>query len=423
MELLNEQILANGLKVRFVKNTKNTHSACLIVPYGENHEGPHRPQTAHACEHLCVAFNGGFKNPYDIIKFNEKYGIKLGATTHAEYTCFSLRDIPVEKNPIQDSVKFFQGIFHITNFRNEKGKHELQIIKNEIQNQSPNQALMWAMAYWIRQGDGTPTEKAILHRGIPELNIENTLSFHKEYYRPSLCSLVISLPETSSIHSLWSSFLLTHMSTKPIGGEYIPVVRNRYLPGSESFVSISKLPTGIWNIPVTTKNHWFLTGIPFWCNKHPTLANIRARCFVTSCCRMSGSTNVSTMTPLDYIRRDLGIAYKLNGTVLPIKHRNGRRGYMAILGTITSRPLDLKETYGLLAHLKKHIDSLPGRGSLRNLSAWFLRNRFPDVIRECLTMCNISFINKLEWKDIKHAYDPSIVKYSDACFVYSSKSG
>ena len=403
----------------------DTCQACLIVPAGENQEGANRPQAAHACEHICCAFNGGFKDAYGFLRLRDDHGIVIGATTHANYTQYCLRNIPCKKRSIAGVVRFLAGIFSPAGYRSEAGEKEMRVIRSEIDNEDPTQSLMWTMAYWIRQGTGRPTEAAIHHAGLPSITIDTALGFHKEYYQPSKCVMVVMAPEKGGAFTEWDTMLLQHMSSAGTRG-WGSMVPNRYTPGklTPDGCAACSVPRGLWEVPVRSKEAWFVCAVPFWVKRGEdhSLSEIRARSLIASCCRLSGSRDTDAMTLLDYLRTVLGITYNVNGTTMYVTDSAGRRGCIATIGAMLTRDLAHSEVSKIQSVLRRESSRLPGRGGLGGLTAWFVQNRPVDVVRETMAMCGIPLVSSLGWDGIRRAHSADNVERGDYAIIFSSRT-
>ena len=407
-----DKILANGLRVRtYVQtdetDTKTKSSICLMIPSGENQEGSHRPQSAHACEHLCCAFNGGFPKPYAFLELREKYGIRFSASTHAEYTKYCLTNIPNSAIPL--AVRFIYGIFHPSGLQSANVERELSVIRNELHGTEPNEGLTWAYAYWVRQGDKRPTPDAILHRGVTKITPESVIAFHREHYQPSRCVLVLTTPSMSS--SSWDREFMSNMNERTSWA--FPVSATRPLRCS----ACAPLE-GVWMVPSTRQ--WIICSRAFKASRGKEyLAEIRARCLISACSRLSGTTNKDDMTLLDYLRSQLGATYHVSGSVIPLTDGMGNTIYITTLVANLSRHLTRSEAMDCDVIIDNHCSKLPGRGALNNLTAWFIRNQNDSLTKEALKMCHIPFIQTMNWDAVSTSY-----KTCDAdskAIVFSSK--
>lgn len=420
-----DRILGNGLRLRMLPSEdKERCQVCLIIPAGENQEGAHRPQAAHACEHVCCAFNGGFREPYGFLQLKNKHGIMIGATTHANHTQYCLMGIPCTQSAIQGATRFLAGVFSPSGFRGDAGEREMSVIKSEIHGDDPAQSLMWTMSYWIRQGDGRPTEAAIYHAGIPSLSIETAILFHKEFYQPSRCIMTVCAPEKGRAFAEWDAALLRYMSDSGQSA-WTRMTPNRYIPGKPTPIGCTSclVPRGIWEVPMTKTQSWVLCAIPFWTNSTTqSLSEIRARSLVATCCRLSGSSNLDTMTLTDLLRTKLGITYSLNGTTMYMKDKTGKYGCVAILGAVLTRDLEHSEVGFIQNIIRRESSRIPGRGGLGGLTAWFVKNRAPKVVRETMKLCGLPFINSLSWEDIRTSHDTMKIRRGDYCIAFSSHS-
>lgn len=424
-----DTILANGIRFRMMSSEKEDPDrcqVCLIVPAGENQEGPHRPQAAHACEHLCCAFNGGFRQAYGFLRLRDEYGIVIGATTHADHTRYCLFNIPCTQAAIRDVTRFLSGIFAPTGFRGDAGERELQVIQSEIQGDDPAQSLMWSMSYWIRQGDGRPTEAAIHHAGLPSLSIETALSFHKEFYVPARCVLTIVAPEKGRTFSVWNTTLLQHMNDAGSSSGYGRMLPNRFIPGKPvpTGCAACSVPRGIWEVPMREKEAWVVCAVPFWtssANDHP-LTEIRARSLIASCCRLSGGSTPDTMTITDLLRVKLGVTYNVNGTSMYLRNTSGQRGCVAIIGAILTRDLKHSEVGMVQDILRRESTRLPGRGGIGGLTAWFVKHRPKNVVRETMKRCSLPVLETLQWNDVRTAHSNEKIRRGDHCVIFSSRA-
>ena len=420
-----ERVLGNGIRLRMLpSDDADRCQICLVIPAGENQEGPHRPQAAHACEHICCAFNGGFRDSYGFLRLRDEYGIMIGATTHADHTRYCLINIPCTQPAIHSATRFLAGIFAPAGFRGEAGMKEMRVIESEIHGDDPAQSLMWTMSYWIRQGDGRPTEAAIHHAGIPSLSIDTALTFHKEFYQPSRCVITVCAPEKGRAFAEWDASLLRYMSDsgQSGGGRMTP---NRYIPGKPTPAGCAacSIPRGIWEVPMRAKHHWLLCAIPFWAgSSNQSLAEVRARSLVATCCRLSGSSDLDIMTLTDLLRAKLGITYSLNGTTMYITDKSGRKGCVAILGAVITRDLEHSEVGLVQEILRRESTRMPGRGGLGGLTAWFVKNRQPKVVRETMKRCGLPFVDSLSWEDIRTSHDTTKIQRGDYCIAFSSHS-
>lgn len=422
-----DRVLGNGMRLRMkyivpsstAKSLPMTSSICLIVPAGENQEGAHRPQAAHACEHICCAFNGGFTRPYEFMTLRERYGIGFRATTHADYTVYCLENVPDEG--VNDAVKFIAGIFE-PNVTGQGIQKEMSVIRAEIQSGEPNEGLSWAYSYWIRQGDKRPTADAIIHRGVTALSPESAMAFHREWYVPSRCVCVISTPASQGRR--WDDSLMSLMS-KPMSWA-LPIAPTRPAPcGSCAFLE------GVWAVPSTRM--WVVCSRAFRVppgggsggggGDGSAMAETKARCLITACSRLStrgdnhghgGITSaksdpITEWTLMDYLRTNLGVAYHVSGSVLPVRDGLGGAHCIAILTATLSRHLTRREAMECDAIVSQQCSRLPCRGALNNLVAWYVQNREKEHIREGLSMLRLPTLTSgeppLNWDLIKRAHD------------------
>lgn len=422
---MTERILANGMRLRMLSSEDSERcQVCLVVPAGENQEGPHRPQAAHACEHICCAFNGGFRESYGFLRLRDEHGIVIGATTHADHTRYCLMNVPCNQRAIHGAVQFLAGVFSPTGFRGDAGMKEMRVIQSEIHGDDPAQSLMWTMSYWIRQGDGRPTEAAIHHAGLPSLSIDTALSFHKEFYQPSRCVITVCAPEKGRAFAEWDSAFLRYMNDSGSSG-WGRLAPNRYVPGKPTPIGCAAcaVPRGLWEVPMRVKRSWLLCAVPFWTShKDHSLAEIRARSLVSTCCRLSGSSDLDIMTITDLLRAKLGVTYNVNGTTLYVTDSSGKRGCVAILGAVLTRDLDHSEVGMVQEIIRRESSRMPGRGGLSGLTAWFVKNRQPRVVRETLKQCGIPFVDTLRWEDVRTSHDSTRIQRGDYCVAFSSHS-
>lgn len=426
--VLSDGMLPSGMRFRIISGDESSRcSVCLIVPAGENQEGPHRPQAAHACEHICCAFNGGFRKPYEFLSLRDDHGIIVHATTHADHTRYHIDNIPCRERAIHQCARFLRGVFAPAGYRGDAGRRELQVIQNEIQSDDPGQTLLWAAAYWIRSGDGKPTEDAIHHAGVRDLTMDTTMSFHREFYRQERCVLVVQVPPKGGASSIWSSALLRELTgsgARAWGDSFM--TPNRGVPGSlrPRACAGCKVPRGLWEVPVSSSSPWIVCVVPFWGSKDALsrgYPEVRARSLIAACGRLSGTPDEGEMTPVDYLRTKLGVTYAFNGTTFPLQESNGRNGVVALMGAVLTRDLTREEVLRLSSILQTSSQRLPGRGDLGNLAAWFLKNRHPAVVREALEACGIPFVSTMSWNSVRMSHNRAVVSRGEVCIVFSSR--
>jgi hypothetical protein len=456
-----DRVLGNGLRLRMRYLTPSsslssttpspamTSSVCLIVPAGENQEGAHRPQAAHACEHICCAFNGGFPKPYAFMSLKEHHGMRFRATTHADYTIYCLENVPGTGSGtgggvgsggmtgVEDAVKFIAGIFEPS--ATPQGiQKEMSVIRAEIQSGEPNEGLAWAYSYWLRQGDKRPTADAIIHRGITSLTPESAMSFHREWYVPSRCVCVVSTPASQGRQ--WDDSLMRYMS-KP-NSWMLPTAPTRPSPaicGSCAFLE------GVWMVPSTRM--WLICSRAFrippgggsvgGSGDGYAVAETKARCLITACSRLSTqgenertlsssssshNSAIAEWTLMDYLRTNLGAAYHVSGSVLPVKDGLGESYCIAILTATLSRHLTRREAMECDAIVSQQCSRLPCRGALNNLVAWYVQNREGENVREGMSMLRIAPLSggepPLNWELVKRAHETAEV--DSKAIIFSS---
>lgn len=430
-----DRVLGNGLRLRMryltppasTTSSPMTSSVCLIVPAGENQEGAHRPQAAHACEHICCAFNGGFPKPYAFMTLKEHHGMRFRATTHADYTIYCLENVP--GTGVEDAVKFIAGIFE-PNATSQGIQKEMSVIRAEIQSGEPNEGLAWAYSYWLRQGDKRPTADAIIHRGVTSLTPETAMAFHREWYVPSRCVCVVSTPAAQGRQ--WDDSLMRYMS-KP-NSWMLPTAPTRPAPcGSCAFLE------GVWMVPSTRM--WLICSRAFrippgggsGSGDGYAVAETKARCLITACSRLStrgendrtlSSQNaaIAEWTLMDYLRTNLGAAYHVSGSVLPVRDGLGESYCIAILTATLSRHLTRREAMECDAIVSQQCSRLPCRGALNNLVAWYVQNREGENIREGMSMLRIAPLSSgeppLNWELVKRAHETAEV--DSKAIIFSS---
>jgi hypothetical protein len=128
------------------------------------------------------------------------------------------------------------------------------------------------------------------------------------------------------------------------------------------------------------------------------------------------------MTITDLLRAKLGVTYNVNGTTLYVTDSSGKRGCVAILGAVLTRDLDHSEVGMVQEIIRRESSRMPGRGGLSGLTAWFVKNRQPRVVRETLKQCGIPFVDTLRWEDVRTSHDSTRIQRGDYCVAFSSHS-
>lgn len=376
--------------------------ACLIVPVGENHEESHQSQCAHICEHFCSAFNGGFTKPYAFLDLRTKYSIRFNISTHEDYTLYHVSHIPPEAIP--EVVKFFEGVFRLMPSDESAMKREIDIVKAENAGLTDAEGLVWSTLYWARQTRGRPTIDAILHRGMPDGIVPSTvLAFHRQHYVPARCVLRINRPERTALE--WdrqlSSTLTASapMSFRPI----VPV--GAMTSVSDAGCAGCSVTQGAWMLP--DKRYWMICTQFFPANRGNYFdAEIRGRVLISSCTRLTGSTGTDSggnMSLIDYLRKQLAVAYSIKGEQFRMKHR-GMEGTLVIFTAPLSRHLTRHEAARCVQIVNNCRRIMPSRGDISNLLARFVSHTQPDIVQEAMKMAKIPFVSTLNWEAIRRAY-------------------
>lgn len=388
-----ERILPNGIRC-FIEDTQHSFSQiCLIVPVGENHEGSMFPQCAHACEHFCSAFNGGFEKPYGFLEIRSQFSVQYQIATYEDYTMYYIYHIPNDPQCIHQVIRFINGVFSLNVPSASVADRELAIIQSESRSASPNEGLMWASLYWIRQGDGIPTAEALTHRGVLGLTKEKVYTFHRQFYIPSQC--VVRIIRPSSAGTMWDRQIQTIMTSSAS----LSFFGTRPSARSPFRVAGCKNIQGFWKIPSSTQ---FLIITVFLAGS-PERSQTLAKSLISSSTRITGSQKPEEKSLIDILRRDLGISYAIKGSEFRMNDM-GNPGCLVVFSSILSRHMTQPEVEMCKQSILHKLRTLPSRGDISNLVAKIVTHTKSDIVKQSMKSAGIPIQENIHWSVIYNAH-------------------
>jgi len=138
-------------------------------------------------------------------------------------------------------------------------------------------------------------------------------------------------------------------------------------------------------------------------------SEIRGRVLISSCTRLTGSSGTDSegnMSLIDYLRKQLAVAYSIKGEQFRMKHR-GMDGTLVIFTAPLSRHLTRHEAARCVQIVNNCRRIMPSRGDISNLLARFVSHTQPEIVQDTMKMARIPFVSTLNWDAIRRAYTSS----------------